>query len=288
MDFLKLLKKEKENLKNKKRLDKDKEKEFADDDKLIKDVSNFSILNVDIINEELNDYLNMNSICKSINLIDYKLDNCINNLYYIPNFINLIQENYLLKLINQYEWIPINSRKLQCYGGNVGLNIENNQVTLPLWLNYIIDYLIFNNIFDETNKPNHVLINSYSYIEGIIHHLDGPRYIPRVAILSLSSSCLMSFQKNIKSCDIGITEENEDNDMNQSFNILLEEASLIVFNEDLYTNWKHGIESNKDEEEIILDGNCPCMNNIITNTIQGQKIIRSDRISLTFRKAIWN
>lgn len=284
MNFLKLLKNEKDNVKNKNRVDKDIEKNNIDEkDILIKDICKLNILDNDTINED--DYLNMNSKSKSsFNLNEYKLDNCINNLYYIPNFITLIQENYLLKLINHnVEWIPINSRKLKCYGGNVGLN---KQEKLPLWLDYIIDFLIFNNIFDETNKPNHVLINSYTYIEGIIHHADGPRYIPRVVILSLSSSCLMSFQKNIKSYDIDINERKED--INQSFNILLEKSSLVVFEEELYTNWKHGIESNKEEEEIVLDGKCPCMNNIITNTTQGQKIIRSDRISLTFRKAIWN
>ena len=44
---------------------------------------------------------------------------------------------------------------------------------------------------DESNAPNHVLVNEYNRPAGITPHNDGALYAPHVAIITLSGSALI-------------------------------------------------------------------------------------------------
>lgn len=58
-------------------------------------------------------------------------------------------------------------------------------------------------------------------------HKDGPLYVPRVAILSLGGNCQLEFRKQISE--------------QPSFSLYLRRRSLLIFTEQLYTEYFHGI-----------------------------------------------
>lgn len=63
-------------------------------------------------------------------------------------------------------------------------------------------------------------------------HTDGPLYTPNVAILSLGSTCLMSFYKSAPDASA----------QTPVLQVFLRPRSLIVFRDELYTSYLHQIE----------------------------------------------
>jgi alkylated DNA repair protein alkB family protein 6 len=94
-----------------------------------------------------------------------------------------------------------------------------------------------------------------------MHHTDGPAYFPRVAILTLDGSAALSFKKSIK------------DKANQ--NIILFPKSLLIFEDELYRSYLHGIDKNWDDEVDELTINCE-------NEL-GKLFPRTLRVSLTIR-----
>ncbi|KAB1222300.1 hypothetical protein CJ030_MR2G016181 [Morella rubra] len=95
-------------------------------------------------------------------------------------------------------------------------------------------------------------------------HQDGPAYFPVVAILSLGSPVIMNFtpHSRFRLC----TDHDKDNDTSggtsrvgkdkwlhghQPFSILLMPRSLLIFKDEVYSDYLHGIEAN---EEQLHDG----------------------------------
>jgi alkylated DNA repair protein alkB family protein 6 len=202
-----------------------------------------------------------------LSLRQHQLGN-ISSSYYIQNFISLESEQQLIRVIkgNAIPWVHLHTRKLKCLDG---------KSTFPPWATQFLDYLINSKIFskDSEPSPNHILINSYKEGQGILHHTDGPKYYSKVAILSLDSSCLMTFRKRLEPSQIG-TEYDGD-----IFSVFLEPRSLFVFEDSLYTDYMHGISF--DRESII--GEVNCINQAVTGVRTGEVITRRDRISLTIR-----
>lgn len=113
---------------------------------------------------------------------------------------------------------------------------------------------------------DHVLINQYEATEGILHHTDGPIYLDTVAILSLSSSCLMTFRHKFRSEDIG-KDENLGQDV---FSVLLQPRSLLVFSGPVYSQFMHGIADGMPCQ--IVGDTAPCINMDLANVTKGQKV----------------
>mmetsp|Transcript_1985 Transcript_1985/g.2102 ORF Transcript_1985/g.2102 Transcript_1985/m.2102 type:complete len:164 (-) Transcript_1985:76-567(-) len=162
--------------------------------------------------------------------------------------------------------------------------MSDNNDQIPPWLEIIADNLIESCIFDDHNRPDHVLINQYEATEGILHHTDGPVYLDTVAILSLSSSCLMTFRNKFNSEDIG----KDDSVSEDVFSVLLQPRSLLVFSGIIYTQFMHGIADGTDGICQIVGSTAPCINMTLANVIEGQKIQRGKRTSLTLRKVLEN
>lgn len=183
-------------------------------------------------------------------------------LYYIPNFITDDEHAQLLKNIYQApvsKWKSLKNRRLQNWGGVVhekGLLSQD----LPAWLTKLTK-----RIFEESelfpSAINHVLINEYLPTQGIMPHQDGPAYFPVVAILSLGSPAVMDFtpHSRLKLCSnssynveesnpIGVGTEIETDkwlDNHHPFSVLLMPSSLLIFKDDAYSDYLHGI---KDTE----------------------------------------
>ncbi|XP_022925559.1 alpha-ketoglutarate-dependent dioxygenase alkB homolog 6 [Cucurbita moschata] len=176
-------------------------------------------------------------------------------VFYIPDFISDEDETMILDNIYKApasKWKSLKNRRLQNWGGVVhekGLLPQE----LPIWLTNITK-----KIYQETNlypaPINHVLINEYRPNQGIMPHQDGPAYFPVVTILSLGSPVVMDFTPHLrlKSCPDQLTESFDDKDSNgasdvethRPFSILLMPRSLLVFKDEAYSGYLHGISDN--------------------------------------------
>ena len=220
----------------------------------------------------------------------------IPSLYYIPEIISTEDQIKIVSHIHSEGlkpniWTVLKTRKLQLWDSSD----PKSSISFPVWLQQLCDMLIDMNVFSQdTAIPNHVLINHYEKGQGILHHTDGPSYYPKVAILSLESSCIMTFRKRLESSLIG-SEYNGD-----LFSVVLKPRSLLVFTDDVYTQYMHGIINNADydivgvKHDIVENNNnlydnienSPhflCLNQKDANIEVGDIIERSNRISLTFR-----
>eukprot|EP01064_Diplonema_japonicum_P034903 TRINITY_DN737_c5_g1_i1.p1 TRINITY_DN737_c5_g1~~TRINITY_DN737_c5_g1_i1.p1 ORF type:complete len:263 (+),score=59.80 TRINITY_DN737_c5_g1_i1:51-791(+) len=110
----------------------------------------------------------------------------------IEEFINKEEEDKLLRILEQGEWVELVKRRLQNWGGYPhpdGMAEEG----LPDWLKMLAERI--ENIFPYWNNKhiNQALINEYTHGQGIAPHKDGPNYTPYASILSLSSAAVISF-----------------------------------------------------------------------------------------------
>ncbi|KAF5748857.1 alpha-ketoglutarate-dependent dioxygenase alkB 6 [Tripterygium wilfordii] len=187
-------------------------------------------------------------------------------LMYIPNFVTVDEENQLLN--NIYEapvskWKSLKNRRLQNWGGVVhekGLLPQE----LPSWLTKIT-----RRIYEESelfpSAINHVLINEYHPNQGIMPHQDGPAYFPVVAILSLGSPAVMDFTPHSKlrfgsntlkgdaenrRCDGRDfkIETHEWIDNHHPFSVLLMPRSLLIFKDNAYSDYLHGIKDSVTQQ----------------------------------------
>ncbi|KAJ6693473.1 hypothetical protein OIU85_004260 [Salix viminalis] len=176
---------------------------------------------------------------------------------YMPNFITQTEETHLLQKIYEAplsKWKSLKNRRLQNWGGVVhekGLLPQD----LPPWLTKITQ-----RISEESglfpSAINHVLINEYLPDQGIMPHQDGPAYFPVVAILSLGSPVVMDFtpHSRLRTCTDtsknevdeqnfgGEAKETETEQMdNPKTSVLLMPQSLLVFKDNAYSDYLHGI-----------------------------------------------
>jgi alkylated DNA repair dioxygenase AlkB len=165
------------------------------------------------------------------------------------------------------EWKTMNYGKRQvCMFGE-------DSPTLPPPLDEIARELVKRKIFPESAPPNHVLLNAYQAGQGILPHTDGGLYFSRTATISLSSSVVIEFTKRLSPEEIGNTDHIEHTPQNP-IQILLEPGSLLVFQDDAYLNYCHGIPMNTLHDETTMK----CLNAPPKKTIS-----RGLRYSLTFR-----
>ena len=94
------------------------------------------------------------------------------HVLYIPDFLSASEESDLLSCINQSAdaWQQLKTRRLQCWH-----NQDTPSTAFPMYLTTLIDYLVNEqHIFAVEETPNHVLINQYSAVQGILHHTGIP------------------------------------------------------------------------------------------------------------------
>lgn len=174
----------------------------------------------------------------------------IAGLKYIQDYITTEQEEALIKIIDEQNWMINLKRRVQHYGYEYDYKSKNVSTkflgALPIWLSRICQNLYNSGIFDTL--PDQVIINEYQAGQGISPHIDCiPCFGETICSLSLGSACIMDFIEAVK------------------IPILLEPRSLICIKGDARFKWKHGIAQRK--QDIFL----------------GTRIPRKRRISLTFR-----
>lgn len=201
----------------------------------------------------------------------------IPSVYYIPEFITSTEEEWLIQQVNssKAKWTTLSRRRLQNYGGHVhkkGLI----QAPLPSWLQSICTRLHKEVPVFGAGAPNHVLVNAYEPGEGILAHEDGPLYYPGVCILSLSSTVVIKFKAKPGELE-PVTSNSGD-----TFSLVLQPRSLLVFADVAYTHFLHGIEETLTDQ---LDDNV--INLKATGLEEGGTLQRDKvRLSLTVRRVL--
>ncbi|XP_051900309.1 alpha-ketoglutarate-dependent dioxygenase alkB homolog 6 [Pristis pectinata] len=218
--------------------------------------------------------------CGPCELELYRVDQAPATVYYIPNFITVSEENYLLQQVYNSpkpKWTQLSGRRLQNWGG---LPHPKGMLTekLPDWLEKYTKKISSMQLFAE-KVANHVLVNEYNPGEGIMPHEDGPLYFPTVTTISLGSHTLLDFYHPIKreneKGEIAFpqTEENR-----YILSLLLEPRSLLVLKDDMYLKYLHGIRPMS--EDIITE---KVANLKSCNSKLGSVLTRTTRVSLTIR-----
>ncbi|XP_031400355.1 alpha-ketoglutarate-dependent dioxygenase alkB homolog 6 isoform X4 [Punica granatum] len=171
---------------------------------------------------------------------------------YIPDFITETEETQLLENVYkapQSKWKSLKNRRLQNW--------------VPSWLTKITQ-----RISEESglfpSAINHVLINEYLPGQGIMPHQDGPAYFPVVAILSLGSPVVMDFtpHSSLRSCSSKPTISSEDanqdvgmwTDNHHPFSVALMPRGLLIFKDEAYSEYLHGIKDDavhEINEEVV-------------------------------------
>ena len=153
-------------------------------------------------------------------------------------------------------WVQLRGRSLQCWGNtpsapNSGAVVASS---MPAWLGAVMRRVEQSGLFAEATaeqpqllprypSPDHVLINRYEAGQGIMAHKDGPAYQPLVAILSLASHTVMHFyHQPPHSAVLSGAEKGQ-----PALSVLLERRSLLVFTDELYSDYYHCIHEQSDD-----------------------------------------
>lgn len=181
----------------------------------------------------------------------------IADLAYISNYISAQLETNLIETIDNQIWFSPFQRRVQHYG--YIYDYKKRTVTedmylgvLPTWLQSLAEKLHEDTFISAI--PDQVIINEYFAGQGIAPHVDcEPCFGDTILSLSLGSACIMDFY---------------DLHSEMIHHQVLEPRSLVVMKREVRYEWKHGISGRKSDK------------------INGKRLSRKRRISLTFRKVI--
>jgi alkylated DNA repair dioxygenase AlkB len=182
----------------------------------------------------------------------------IPGLTYIPEYINIDEQNQLLNIIDQQEWSTKLKRRVQHYGYRYdyksGILASSSYLgSLPDWVQNIA-----NRVFSDrltAKLPDQVIINEYEPGQGITSHVDCiPCFGNTIISLSLGSPCVMDFIHS---------------QTKEKASILLLPGSLIIMHKAARYDWQHSIAARKKDN------------------YKGRKFIRTRRVSMTFREVLF-
>jgi alkylated DNA repair dioxygenase AlkB len=199
----------------------------------------------------------MSAILSQMSLFNDDKKAAISGLHYFPDYIDAKTEEFLLKKIDNEYWLSDLKRRVQHYGYKY--DYKARRITpdlqigsIPDWLAGLCSELCSKKIFAKI--PNQVIINEYQAGQGITPHIDCmPCFGETIASISVYTPCVMEFTHI---------------ETGEKFSQLLEPRSLLTFSGEARYKWQHAIPQRK------------------TDIIDGQKITRGRRISLTFRTVI--
>jgi alkylated DNA repair protein alkB homolog 6 len=236
----------------------------------------------------------------SVQPIDYetfRLSDTYSDVFYKPNAIDSDAEERILRCIeisgakNPNVWKQLRTRRLQCWGkvvpptqdstaGKVNNTADHAHESFPPWLSTLVNELLKASVFNESERPNHVLINEYQASEGIMHHTDGPVYLDKVAILSLCSPCVMTFRKRYDHREEGNSSADSSGHQSSNardvFSVVLQPRSLLVFSKEVYSDYMHGIADSVPVQVVGADA--PCLNKESAGVIDGQEVSRHAKL----------
>ena len=180
-------------------------------------------------------------------------------LMLIPDFITPEEEKHLVHWINSQPWNNSLPRKTQHYGYVYDYRLRTvgrpeDAIPIPPCLQRLGDRLAKEGWMERS--PEQIIINHYRPGQGISPHVDVPRcFGDQICSLSLQSAITFHFDR------LGF--ENDEDDGSCSIRLL--PRMLLVMKDEARYRWNHSIAARRFD------------------MVDGKKVPRSDRISITFR-----
>jgi len=190
--------------------------------------------------------------------VSIDLSSTINGLELYFDFISIEDERQIIENLDASIWLNDLSRRVQHYGYKYDYRarkIDNSFYLgeLPKWLNELAQKIYNKKLIDFI--PDQAIINEYEPGQGISSHIDcEPCFGETIISLSLGSTCVMNFTREVNSLD--------------KKSILLEPRCLVIMKKESRYDWFHGIPARKSDK-------------FNDNVIKRQR-----RVSITFRKVI--
>jgi alkylated DNA repair dioxygenase AlkB len=182
----------------------------------------------------------------------------IGGLRYYPEVLTCPTERIVLDSIDQQGvWLKDLRRRVQHYGYRYDykarvIDESMRAAPFPYWLTDLASNLVSE--LDLHIVFNQAIVNEYLPGQGIYRHVDcEPCFADTIVSVSLGSSCVMDFFA------ASTLEKRE---------LVLEPRSALILQGEARYQWMHGIAPRKFDR------------------INGEKVARSRRVSITFRRAI--
>jgi len=178
----------------------------------------------------------------------------ISGLELVPDYIAPSGQTQFLAIIDNSLWMTDLKRRVQHYGYRYDYKARKVDSTmylgtLPDWAHQLAIRLHLDGYIAKV--PDQLIANEYVSGQGIAPHVDCvPCFDDTILSITLGSACIMDFTK-LKS-----TEKQS---------LYLTSGSLLIMKDEARYDWKHGISARKSD------------------VIDGERITRGRRVSLTFR-----
>lgn len=177
----------------------------------------------------------------------------IKGLTYVPDFLNIQEQEVALNDVDSRPWCEDLKRRVQHYGYRYDYTAKRVDQSmylgpLPEFAAEIGDKLVVANLFQR--QPDQLIVNEYLPGQGIAPHVDCvPCFADQIATISLGWAYEMNFTRRDREGDL----------MEES--LLLEVGSVAIIEGQARYIWRHQIKARK----------------------QDRGIPRQRRVSLTFR-----
>ncbi|KAK5670747.1 hypothetical protein BDV3_005057 [Batrachochytrium dendrobatidis] len=189
---------------------------------------------------------------------EYLLESPCRSIFYIPQFITAEEASSLITHIFQRSnrWTTLRNRRLQTWGTMPAPPLMNQSWSaskhqpLPSWMHPVLDRIQSLGIFSSSQPPNNCLVNEYRPGQGIMPHLDGPKYTSMVATVSLGEAAMLDFYPyHSNTRDEYATDRDKiessasyQSDIKPAFSVIVEPLSLLVLQDEAYDHYMHGID----------------------------------------------
>lgn len=179
--------------------------------------------------------------------------------YYEDHFIDPDEAQKLIQHIDKGIWSNALKRRVQHYGyayhyRSRSVNKDMYLGPLPGWVQPLSKRIIENGFMSDW--PDQLIVNEYLPGQGIAHHTDcEPCFTGEIVSISLLSCCILELIRGMG--------------MEKVSHVLYPRSLFLIKGTARY-HWKHGIPARK------------------TDMINGKRLARTRRVSLTFRKVVLN
>ncbi|CCW63857.1 unnamed protein product [Phytomonas sp. EM1] len=234
-----------------------------------------------------------------VDLAPYRVGS-IPSIFYLPDYLTPEEEEVILASVRETPTAlktTLPKRTAQEWGGALcevcrgGFVSEGN---FPAWVRSCSDRLLRDGLFTPSTFPNAVRVHEYAAGEGIGPHVDGPIYVPVVAVLSLGGAAAMGFAPRTPPHETSPMEHYEDTfrfadgpiaRRGRVQTVVLEPRSLLLFTGDAYFFHPHGV-SDAAVDELAPEIAGAVVNRHLLREPDIQRVVRGYRVSVTIRNLL--
>lgn len=176
----------------------------------------------------------------------------IPGLQYVSGYLDGAEQSALLATVSELDWQEAGGRRIQFYGHwyHHAKGGVYRVADLPAWAAALAARLTRDGLMPYV--ADQLIVTEYEPGEGIRPHIDAPIFAEIIVGVALGSACVMEFLRPGHDTEA----------------VLLEPRSAVVLSRDARHEWQHSIPAREADDW------------------RGQRLRRSRRVSLTFRKML--